>query len=339
MAAEHRESESDLRVATAGTVPEAIFHLEACAIREGLKPVAAALSDAQSDCSSETAEAIPGCPVCDLDDLQNREDIDVAFVCGKASSRIDLAVRMLRAGKHSVVQPSSDFSSDEIARLRTEAEAAGRAAFVWRPFEAEPDFRQAEQVVTSGEAGSVHTARFIEHDLAAALLPDASGPGLRERLTEHSLLDLVGHRLAQLLTFISQPVTSLSALSSTHPITFGSSDETREVTPEFTTAINLQIEFEGGATAILDLGRSCPVSVDTGWILQCHQGGYHNGRQHITVEDGELYDVAVEVEPHDSYAWLRQVIAAWPDEASVQAVSQKLNRELQVAELIHRAFA
>ncbi|NQV24915.1 MAG: Gfo/Idh/MocA family oxidoreductase [Rhodopirellula sp.] len=319
-----------LRIATVGNSPDAVFHLEAAAIRDELVAIVAA-NFAENN---ESTEPVPGCPVCSLDELTQRSDVDVVLVCGPVESRVDTAVRLLQNGKHVVVESSFRFQPDHIQQLINLAGATGRFCAVWRPRHAEADFRRAAQVVSSGEAGFVRAVRFVQHEMAAAMLPGANSPSSRDRLTESTLRDLVGHRGGQVLTLISEPVKSVTANFGREPVCFGTGDTAQQVTPTGDTCCQLFFTFESGATALIDVDLACPAPISTGWIVQGTCGGYHSKRQHITVEDGEIYDVAVELAPFDPYLNLHSTIRNWPETSLQKLCLNQLQLELEITRIL-----
>jgi predicted dehydrogenase len=326
-----------LRIATIGLSPDAVFHLESAAIRDELIPVAAA----RIDDAEVSREPVPGCSVCSIDELVERSDVDAVFVCGSVESRIDHAVKLLQAGKHVVVEPSSFLRPEEIQRLISEAEASQKHCQVWRPCNADPDFRHAAKVVSSGEAGPVRSLRFIQHDMAAALLPcvisfQANSEVSRDRLTSSTLRDLAAHRIAQALTLISSPFKNLMASIRCDSLVLGERESVRQVTPEGDTSFHAIIDFENGATAIIDIGLACPAPYSTGWIVQGNQGGYHSGRQYITVDDGEIYDVAAEIEPFDPYLNLHSILTNWSNPEVQQECLEQLHAELRLANVLKK---
>ena len=323
---------SPLRIATVGLSGAAVFHLEAAAIRDGLEPVAAASTGEPN----EPNEPVPGCPVCNLDELIERSDIDVVFVCGPVESRIDTAVKLLQNSQHVVVESSAALTPEQIQRLIRESSFAARYCSVWRPRHFEPDFRRAVQVVASGEAGPVRTVRFLQHQMAAAMLPDAGSSSSRDQITHSTLRDILGHRLAQALTLINEPIKSVTASFDRDPVFFGTTDSAIEKTPAGDTSFHTMIEFESGASVLLDIALSSVAPVSTGWIVQGTRGGYHAARQHITVEDGEIYDVAVEIPPLDPYQQLREQLRHWPDHAAIEQCQTQLHRESAVAGVLQQ---
>ena len=319
-----------LRIATIGLSPAAAFHLETAAIRDELAPVAAA----RTDDAESSHEPVPGCEVCSIDELAERSDVDAVFVVGPIEDRIDNAIRILRSGKHVIVEPAGSLAADQIRRLISEAETSQKFCTIWRPYDAEADFRRAAKVVSCGEAGPVQSLRFMQQDLAAALVPRASSAATRDRLTSSTLRDLAAHRIAQALTLVGAPVAEFTTRFHQDSLVLGERDSLRPVTPEGATSFHALIEFENGATAIIDIGLACPAPFSTGWIVQGNQGGYHSDRQYITVDDGEIYDVAVELEPFDPYLNLSSILTNWPNLDAQKKCLDRLRAELELAEVL-----
>lgn len=317
-----------LRIATVGLSPTAVFHLEAAAIRNELIPVAAARIDADES----SAEPVPGCLVCSTDELVARSDVEAVFVCGPDIERVEIAIRLLQFGKHVIIEPSWDLPAEKIERLIAAAESCGNFCEIWRPYNADPDFRRADQVVELGEAGPARSVGFIQHDMSAALL---SGANSRDQLTETTLRDLVGHRIAQAVTLINEPVKTITAGFRRESISFGEREPFHKVTPNGDTSFHAVIEFENEATAVIDIGLACPAPFSTGWIVQGDKGGYHSERQYITVDDGEIYDVAVEIEPFDPYLNLHSQVTEWGDQSTKDDSQARLQSELKLAELLN----
>lgn len=324
---EPSDEQCPLRIAATGPSSVVTFHLEAASICEQLTPVAAVHNGIDAD----AAEPVPGCQVCGEEEIAQRSDIDVVFVCNPPDDGIEIATRMLRGGKHVVVEPSSALEPEQVSQLADESRSADRLCAIWRPYHAEPDFRRALRVIRSGEAGRLRSIRFLQHEMSAAMLPGANSPpsslSSREQLTVSTLTSLMGHRIAQAIALINEPILSVECISSSrHAVEFGTAESLQESSPDGDTVCHAVIRFEDGITAIIDLGLSCSVSVSTGWIVQGSRGGYHAGRQHITVEDGEIYDVAVDTDSFDPYLNLQRLIRNW----SVDEIRQQCRNAFQI---------
>jgi predicted dehydrogenase len=321
-----------LRIATVGLSANAVFHLEAAAIRNELIPVAAA----RTDDGEPLAAPVAGCTVCSIDELVERLDIDAVFVCGPVENRIDNAIRFLQRGKHVIVESSSNLQPDQLQRLIAEVEASPKSGEVWRPYDAEPDFRRAAKLVNSQEAGPVRSVRFMQHDMSATLLPGADSPHTRDRLTDTTLRDLAGHRIAQAMTLVSAPVKTFTPRFHRDTVCFAEGEFPQRITPAGDTTFHAVIEFENDATAWIDIGLACPVPFSSGWIVQGDRGGYHSDRQYITVDDGEIYDVAVELEPFDPYLNLSLTLTNWHIPNVREICLDRLQAELKLANVLQK---
>jgi len=320
-----------LRIATVGLSPTAVFHLEAAAIRNELIPVAAARTDDEE----ASAKPVPGCLVCSTDELVARSDVEAVFVCVPDNNGVEFAIQLLQFGKHVIIEPSWDLQAASIEKLIAAAETCGKFCEIWRPYNADPDFRRASQVVELGEAGSARNVRFLQHDMSAALLPRSSSANSRDQLTESTLRDLVGHRIAQAVNLINEPVKTITAGFRRESISFGEREPFHKVAPNGDTSFHAVIEFENEATAVIDIDLACPAPFNTGWIVQSDKGGYHSERQYITVDDGEIYDVAVELEPFDPYLNLHAQVTKWGDQSTKDDSQARLQSELKLAELLN----
>lgn len=317
-----------LLIATVGLTPTAVFHLEAAAIRNELIAVAAATTDDEIP----SVEPVPGCHVCSTDELAARPDIQAVFVCGLDIERVEIAIRLLQSGKHVIIEPSWDLQAERIETLIAVAKTCGNFCEIWRPYNADPDFRRAAQVVELGEAGPARSVRFFQHDMSAALLPGADS---RDQLNELTLANLVGHRIAQAVSLINEPVKTITAGFRRDSISFGEREPFHKVTPNGDTSFHAIIEFQNEATAVIDIGLACPAPFSTGWIVQGDKGGYRSKRQYITVDDGEIYDVAVEIAPFDPYLNLHAQVTKWGDQSTKDDSQARLRSELKLAELLN----
>ena len=320
-----------LRIATVGLSPAAVFHLEAAAIRNELIPVAAARTGDEES----SVGPVPGCLVCDIDELVARSDVEAVFVCGPDDERVGIAIRLLQSGKHVIIDPSWDLPAERIERLIAAAETCRMFCEIWRPYNADSDFRRAAQVVELGEAGPARSVRFLQQDMSAALRPGTNSVNSRDRITESTLRDLVGHRIAQAVSLINEPIRTVTAGFRRESISFGEREPFHKVTPNGDTSFHAVIEFENEATAIIDIGLACPAPFSTGWIVQGDKGGYRSERQYITVDDGEIYDVAVEVEPFDPYLNLSSTIHTWDKPNVREDCLERLQAELRLIKLLN----
>lgn len=88
-------------------------------------------------------------------DLAADEDVDVVVVATPPASHAPLALSMLRAGKHVVVEKPMCVTVAESDELSAAAEAARRALTVYQSRRFDPDFVALRRLVTGGAIGEV----------------------------------------------------------------------------------------------------------------------------------------------------------------------------------------
>lgn len=323
--AESSDAPKPIGVAVVGDSPEAIFHLESAAIHPDLQAVCAAVAGEPAD-----REAIPGCPFVEIGSLPELENIELVVVTGHPADAARCAKALLESGQHVVVDPDASLSSESIASLDSCAETHRCYCQIWRPYAADENWRQARQLVSSSEAGAVQSARFLLHDLAVSMMPAADvRPGNE---IAHGVLATFGsHYVAQLLALVEGPVVRVRGQQIFRTLRFGD-DDSKSATETDTGFIAL-IEFASGATGVVDVDLCSAAPLETGWVLQCERGGIARGQQSITVEDGEIYHVSVNVEPIDLHTDVVTTLRDWESNETC-AANEGLRREVRVSTIL-----
>jgi|GEM_PF-1849695 predicted dehydrogenase len=338
LSTEPADTQAPLRIGVIGDSRPAMFHLESAALHVGFTPIAAAIPDDEVP----NCESIPGCPFLPVDVLLDRPEVELVFVTGAPDDVIEQSQRVLKSGRHVVLDADADLTSASLEALFDLADSTGCFCNIWRPHQADENWRQAIQVRASTESspGAVRSVRFLLHDLAASMLPPT---GWKSRTVAHSenaygVLATVGtHRIAQLVELLDGRVVAVRGQLSFRRVKFGSAETAAdsESNVDATDSGFLAcISFASGATAVVDVSMSCAAPLATGWVMQFERGGFADGQHSITVEDGEIYHVPVPVEPFDPYADLRASIRN-EDTARTQARSRATHtQEIRVARII-----
>ena len=306
----------------------ATFNLESAALKSALRPVAAVRSDDQA----AIGEAIPGCPIASLEEVLSDDDVSLVLVTGSPDSALTIGQQVLASGRHLAVDTSNGRSRGTLSELAIQAELKRRLVSVWRTRSVDTTWLQAAKVVHSGEVGPIRSVRFLMHDVAASMLPAVDSQPYEER--RHGVLSTLGlDYVSDLLALVDCPVVSVFGTLNRSPLKFGSADQTDDGSFKQDRGFVAEFKFSNGVSAVLDIDFSSAAPVSTGWIVQCERGGFANGQQSITVEDGEVYHVPIEVETVDPIDELANTIRNWSD-ADVQATSRAaLAREIRVATL------
>jgi predicted dehydrogenase len=133
---------------------------------------------------------LPQIPISDrLEPILNDPEIDLVSVCTPDQTHADLAVAVLNAGKHVLVEKPLASTAEQCARIVQAWRRSGKVGAVQHQFRFEPWFETAAKLVHTGAVGkvfSVHSAyihRFIDRSRRYAPAwrlerPDASPPVL-----------------------------------------------------------------------------------------------------------------------------------------------------------------
>ena len=145
---------SPLRTAVIGTGFVGPFHVDAVR-RSGLAEVVI-LAGSSLERTTARARSL-GVPraTTDLEDILSSADVDVVHICTPNDTHVDLARRALGAGKHVVVEKPLALSlgdAVELGRLGASSGRHGMVAFTYRGY---PMVRQARQLVSDGDLGTL----------------------------------------------------------------------------------------------------------------------------------------------------------------------------------------
>ena len=92
----------------------------------------------------------------DLEDLLADDDLDAIVVATPVPTHADLAVRVLRAGKHCFVEKPLAVSVTDAERAVAAAAASGKLLMVGHLLEYHPGVRKLKEIADAGELGDIH---------------------------------------------------------------------------------------------------------------------------------------------------------------------------------------
>lgn len=316
-------------IAVVGESLHATFHLESAALHPALRLVAAV----RPVDPTAAGEAIPDCPFATLDDVLSNDCVSLVLVTGSPELVRTVGQQVLESGRHLAVDTLDGPSGETLSELSRHAESKDSLTSVWRTRGVDTSWLQALNVAQSEESGAIRSVRFLMHDLAASMLPGVDSARYPEKT--HGVLATLGpDYVSDLLALVDGPVVSVFGTLNRSPLLFGSESQTDGNAVTSDHGFLAQFKFKNGVSAVLDIDFCSAAPVSTGWIVQCKRGGFADGQQSITVEDGEVYQVPVEVEPVDPIEELANTIQNWAN-TDVRAASRAtLARQLRVATLI-----
>ncbi|HVW01923.1 MAG TPA: Gfo/Idh/MocA family oxidoreductase [Planctomycetaceae bacterium] len=284
------------------------YHLERLSLREDSRCVAVCDVDGSLAALVEHRR-IP--LQTSLDGFLSHADFDVVLIALPASVRRDACVRAcLAAGQHVIVQNPLAFEAaiaDEL--LATAARPAG-SLHVVAPRRGDSEFRTAKSMVTSGRLGTIVSAEILVRQFAPRRDPPVNEPS--------EVWQLLADRVDQLLEWMPAPNGRVLAHE-------GQSRWGHE-----TDRCSLQIEFEVGALARIEIDLASLTPLTTGWMLQGTDGGFAGGRFCRATEEEEFVSSPVDPLPSELDVLYDDVVRAIRSHASSEISNAHARREAAI---------
>jgi predicted dehydrogenase len=200
----------------------------------------AAVCDHDADRRAATAERFPDAFAAgDLDELLERDDIDIVDLCTPPALHLDQITRTLRAGKDVVCEKPVVGTPDEIDQLLAVEAATGRRVMPIFQYRYGHGLQKLRHLVEAGVTGDLHTATIEVSWRRGPEYYAAPWRGTVAGELGGVLLTHAVHAL-DMLTYVAGPVVAVSARTSTR---------VNDVETEDCAAVAL--ELEGGALATL----------------------------------------------------------------------------------------
>ncbi len=236
-------------------------------------------------------------------------DVDVVWFSEFDAFRNDFTAADTLCEKHAIVQTPLTLSSTIADRAFCEAACSNRLLLVHHPRRSDPDFRQALAVTEDLAPSALRAVKFVSWSYGLPprgatrghrpLPPDASDDA---QITK---VRFVAHALDQLLPLVSD-----------RPIrVFATGDQNFPGFPKLFAgySLSLQLTFEQGCQAEIDIRLDSPTKFQSGWLLTTERGGYAKGQRFTLTDDGEVFDSPVTAalddnEDADQSEWLAQQI-------------------------------
>ncbi len=238
-------------------------------------------------------------------------DVDVVWFAELDAFRNDFTAADTLCEKHTIVETPLTLSSAIADRAFNEAARSNRLLLVHHPRRSDPDFQQALAVTQDFAPSVLQAVKFVSWSYGLSprgatrghgpLPPDASDDA---QITK---LRFAAHALDQLLPLVSDRPLRV----------FATSDQDFSGSPKLFAghSLSLQMTFEQGCQAEIDIRLDSPTRFQSGWLLTTAGGGYAKGRRFTLTDDGEVFDSPVTAasddnEDADQYAWLAQRICS-----------------------------
>ncbi len=295
-----------LRVGLIGLGRSGLHLIECCATGGPFRIVAVFADPLVADVVSPFGARLVKHP----QELLAAADVDVVWIAEFDGRRTDVSIAEVLAEKHAILETPLSLTTEAFEQAFEVAAQHRRMLLVHHPRRSDQEFRQALSVSKNSDIGTIHAAKFVSWSYGLA--PRGAARGLGPLPSEGSdeaqitKMRFVAHALDQLVSLIADCPKCLVAVGEQN--TSGPSDLFDGK------SLLLQITFEQGCQAEIDVRLNSPTPFQSGWLLSAERGGYANGRRFTLTEEGEVFDSPVpefdDRKEADQFEWLAQLIRA-----------------------------
>lgn len=244
-----------------------------------------------------------------LEELFAAEDVDVVWFTWFWGFRGDFVPAGVYYGKHTIGEAPFTLSSKVVDRTFEYVTQRDRLLLIHHPRRSDPDFLQALSVAKDQSLGCIRAAKWVSwtYGLPPRGVARGQGPLPPDGSDDAQVTKVrfVAHALDQLVLLVGDRPCRLSATS----------DWNASGSPDLFAgySLSLQITFEHGCHAEIDIRLDSPTQFQSGWLLAAERGGYAKGRRFTLTDEGEVFDSPVTLssegtESTDQFEWLAQQI-------------------------------
>ena len=293
-----------LRVGLIGLGRSGLHLIECCAMGGPFRVVAVFADPLVADVVSPFGARLVKHP----QELLAAADVDVIWITEFAGRRSDVSIAEVLAEKHAILETPLSLTTAPLEQVFEVAAQHRRLLLVHHPRRSDQQFRQALSVSQESDIGAVRAAKFVSwgYGLAPRGAARGLGPLPSEGSDEAQItkVRLVAHALDQLVSLIADRPKCLVAVGEQNASgpsnLFGGK------------SLLLQITFEQGCQAEIDVRLNSPTPFQSGWLLSGERGGYAKGRRFTLTDEGEVFDSPVPEfdvsNEADQLKWLAQRI-------------------------------
>jgi scyllo-inositol 2-dehydrogenase (NADP+) len=296
-----------VRVGVAGLGRAGMFHVERVGLREDCRVVAA-----YDDCPTVRNRARLERVVCHASwsEFLGNDDVELVLIAAPPALHAELTIAALAAGKHVLIETPMCLNLAEADAIIAAAGRFGRSVSVAQLRRWDDDFRTAQSTLTAGELGPAQAIKLLNWQFnprirrrGSSSIPNAIersnriqvGPGADiasdywrdDAATGGGVLWEFGiHYFDQLLQLTDRPVESVYACLAPTNAVLSAEDTFLAI-----------ISFSGGLVAHVEVSRTAPAPLSTGWIIAGALGGYAGFTQYSPTADGEVADLPLAAVP------------------------------------------
>ena len=294
-----------VRLGVAGLGRSGMFHVERIGLRDDCQVVAA-----YDDCPAARNRAKLPAGVCHASwsEFLRNDQIELVLLAAPPAVHAELAIAALAAGKHVLIETPMCLNLAEADALIAASARTGRSVSVAHLRRWDDDFRTAQAILAAGELGPVREIKLINwqynprrnngHANGAQasigqLAAGRAGPNSDQTFDRASddwrdaaatgggvLWEFGIHYFDQLLQLAGSAVESVYARFTPAIPALPGEDMFLAI-----------IAFSGGSVAHVEVSRTAPVPLSTGWMIAGASGSYAGFTQYSPNPDGEVVDL------------------------------------------------
>src|SRR5579863_4219306 len=301
-----------VRIGVAGLGRAGVFHLERIGLRDDCR-VVAAYDDCPAVRNRARLEAVAGHE--SWTGFLRNDDVELVLVAAPPTLHAELTIAALAAGKHVLIETPMCLNLVEADAVIAAARRCGKSVSVAHLRRWDDDFRTARSLLAAGELGPLQAIKRINWQYNPHL-GNRRWQGVREAGAATVGADLASddwrrlaaagggvlwefgiHYFDQLLQLTDRAVESVYAhLTPANSAPLGDD------------AFLAIITFSGGLVAHVEVSRTAPAPLTTGWMLTGAAGGYAGFTQYCPNRDGEVADLPLAAAPVQADDFYRELV-------------------------------
>jgi len=263
-----------------------------------------------------------------LEGLLSDPSVELVLVATPSSSHAEIAIKAMRAGKHTIVEKPMALTvaeADEMIRVSRET---GRMLSAYQNRRWDSDFLAARSAVEGGRIGRPQMLKIVWWTYLSALTSWSVQEFRPQWRTEKRfggglLYDWGAHYIDQALLLVPEKVEEvygcLKGLAWSTEV-----DDTFLAVLKFAGGVVAQIEVSFAARAPFKTG---------GWAVSCEKGGYRDGTLYLE-EAGKLVEEKVEMPPRCAEKYYENIAAVLRGGEPLLVRPEEVRRVIAVIEAL-----
>jgi predicted dehydrogenase len=307
-----------VRLGVAGLGRAGMFHIERIGLRDDCRVVAA-----YDDCSAARNRARLQSFPCHASwsEFLSNDEVELVLIAAPPALHAELTIAALAAGKHVLIETPMGLNLVEADAVIAAAGRFGRSVSVAHLRRWDDDFRTARSTLAAGELGPVQAIKLINWQYNPRMSRKGSNSALNPTTDSEQreanpgtgiaadywrdnaatgggvLWEFGIHYFDQLLQLADGAVESVYARLAPAKSVLSQEDTFLAI-----------ISFSGGLVAHVEVSRTAPAPLSTGWMITGVLGSYAGFTHYSPTPDGEVVDLPLAALSHQADDFYEQLV-------------------------------